>query len=224
MWPYLGSKGKIINMYPAPDPRYDTIVEPFAGSARYALRYFEYNVILVDADPLVIDVWNYLIGASEKDILSLPILDRRERLSDYKSLTAAERALIGWCRSRGSDKRPRTGVAGNLDSWEQDQKRIATNLYKIKHWKAINATYDCIGDYKVNWFIDPPYQKGGEQYQYSIPIMAYHDLGLWCLARQGQVIVCEHNSANWLPFKRLSHLPSQGQKYANMELIYFRRT
>jgi site-specific DNA-adenine methylase len=35
MWSYYGGKSKIVQYYP--DPKYDTIIEPFAGSAQYSL-------------------------------------------------------------------------------------------------------------------------------------------------------------------------------------------
>ncbi len=42
MFSYYGSKSKIVKHYPPPE--YDTIIEPFAGSARYALMYYNKNV------------------------------------------------------------------------------------------------------------------------------------------------------------------------------------
>ena len=36
MWSYYGSKSKIINKYP--EPLYGKVIEPFAGTARYAMR------------------------------------------------------------------------------------------------------------------------------------------------------------------------------------------
>jgi len=38
MFSYYGSKSKIVDCYPA--PRYDKIIEPFAGSARYSLKWW----------------------------------------------------------------------------------------------------------------------------------------------------------------------------------------
>ncbi len=44
-------------------PAYSSIIEPFAGSAGYALRYADLQVTLCDADPVIVGVWSYLINS-----------------------------------------------------------------------------------------------------------------------------------------------------------------
>lgn len=46
MWSYYGSKSKVIRHYPA--PQFGKVIEPFAGTAQYALRYFDRDVLIVD--------------------------------------------------------------------------------------------------------------------------------------------------------------------------------
>lgn len=58
MWSYYGSKSKIIDYYPA--PKFDKIIEPFAGSARYSLKFFDKNITLVDLSESVVNAWKYL--------------------------------------------------------------------------------------------------------------------------------------------------------------------
>jgi hypothetical protein len=48
---YYGSKHRIIDKYPA--PVHGRIVEPFAGSAAYATRYYWLPVTLYDANPKI---------------------------------------------------------------------------------------------------------------------------------------------------------------------------
>ena len=72
MWGYYGSKSKIVNYYPK--PIYDTIIEPFAGTAQYSLKYFDKDVILVDKYDVIVRLWKWLQQCSPKDILSLPRL------------------------------------------------------------------------------------------------------------------------------------------------------
>jgi len=43
MWGYYGSKSKIIDFYP--EPKEDKIIEPFAGTAQYALKFWEKDAI-----------------------------------------------------------------------------------------------------------------------------------------------------------------------------------
>ena len=98
MFSYYGSKSKIIQCYPA--PVHSTIVEPFAGSARYALRYFKKKVILNDSYSVIADVWNWLIEASVDQIQLLPNLKPGDDLREF-DLTDAERSLLGFMVHRG---------------------------------------------------------------------------------------------------------------------------
>jgi hypothetical protein len=105
---------------------------------------------------------------------------------------------------------------------ERDKKRIAKNLYKIKHWKIILGDYKDIKNQDATWFIDPPYQHGGEYYHSKVS-NAHIDFSLlrdWIKSRQGQIIVCENSKADWMEFKYLSHL--SGSKNMTKEVIWYR--
>ncbi|MDB5490460.1 MAG: hypothetical protein JWO78_309 [Micavibrio sp.] len=67
---YFGSKYKLANKYGA--PRYETVIEPFAGSAAYSVYWEPKNVILIDKSPVIVSIWNYLINATENQIMDLP--------------------------------------------------------------------------------------------------------------------------------------------------------
>src|ERR1035437_5563422 len=98
MFSYYGSKSKIIQYYP--EPQYDHIIEPFAGSARYALKYWDREVTLVDKYEVIVKVWKYLQQASVKDIEALPELKLGDRLPD--SLSPEEKLLLGFALNPGS--------------------------------------------------------------------------------------------------------------------------
>ena len=70
MFSYYGSKSKIVDYYPP--PKHKKIIGPFAGSARYSLKYWQNGVLLVDKYEVVYNVWKYLQQASKTDILGLP--------------------------------------------------------------------------------------------------------------------------------------------------------
>jgi site-specific DNA-adenine methylase len=106
MWSYYGSKSKIVHLYPK--PKHDLIIEPFAGSARYALRYFDHDVLLVDKYQVIVDVWHYLQQASEADILGLPKLEKKERIPE--SLSQVEQDFLGFLVCGGVES-PRHVVA-----------------------------------------------------------------------------------------------------------------
>jgi hypothetical protein len=63
---FFGSKWHVANYYPA--PTHSIIIEPFAGSAGYSLRYPEHQVRLYDADPIICGLRNYLIRVTAEEI------------------------------------------------------------------------------------------------------------------------------------------------------------
>lgn len=216
MFSYYGSKSKLVNLYP--QPKYNKVIEPFAGSARYALKYFDRDVLIVDAYEVIIKIWHYLQQASEADILGLPNLTYKQSTDDY-NLSEGERLLLGFLVARGS-RRP-AKVVQKFSSVEQDKKRIAKDLYKIRHWKIIHGDYRQIENVEATWFIDPPYQnvgKAGYNVNERGNQIDFPALGEWCKSRNGQAIVCEITTADWLPFTpiKIQH----GQKLTTTESIW----
>lgn len=207
MFSYYGSKSKIVDYYPP--PKYGKIIEPFAGSARYSLKYWNRDILLVDKYEIIINVWRYLQDASEKDILSLPSVIKGQNIRTM-NLSEEERILIGFCIGRGN-MMP-MNVMGSFSDWELDKKRIAADLYKIKHWKIIQGSYSEIPNEPATWFIDPPYQYGGHKYRFSNKLIDFKQLRLFCENRMGQAIVCENTKANWMPFKPMIDMTGAQEK------------
>ena len=198
MWSYYGSKGKIIDHYPS--PKYEKIIEPFAGSARYALKYFDNDILLIDKYEKIIRIWKWLQKASEKDILSLPNLKTGDKINrdDYDCIEQAW--LFGFLVQVGVNA-PRLTVSAFAEKNIPVQKKsIASQLYKIRHWDIKVGDYREIVNQEATWFIDPPYQFGGEWYVKNNTNIDYYKLGEWCMSREGQSIVCENTKADWLPF------------------------
>lgn len=207
MFSLYGSKSKIIKKYP--EPVYGTVVEPFAGSARYSLRYWANNVILYESDPKIYTVWKYLQSASRVDILSLPSVPNAtvlENIGGFSQLSDGEKWLIGFCCNGGSAQPKNVSGRHNFNSWDKDKIRISNSLYKIRHWKILNETYQkCNIEFPATYFIDPPYQKKGKWYKHNN--VDYSFLAEWCKTRVGNVIVCENDGADWLPFEHLAEVP-----------------
>lgn len=214
MFSYYGSKSKIVHLYPA--PKHDLIIEPFAGSARYALKYFDRDVILIDKYKIIIDVWKYLQNTSEKDILGLPHLKYGESVDTYK-IAGIEKTFLGFLVCNGLES-PRKNVS-SFDGVNvaRDLKRISRQLFKIRHWKIVHGEYDCI-DTEATWFIDPPYFKGGEHYIHSTKQINFTKVRVFAESREGQVIVCENDSADWMPFMPLRKM--QGTKKTTYEVFW----
>ena len=206
MWSYFGSKGNLINYYP--QPKHGRIIEPFAGTARYALKYFEHDVLLVDKYDAIITIWKWLQICSPNDILGLPRLKETDHISDF-DLCPEARLLMGFLAGKSSQT-PRDKPAKRATTYRPNNinfqlKRIAASLFKIRHWKIELGSYEDIPNQDATWFIDPPYQVGGQTYkEHDID---YPSLAKWCMSRQGQLIVCENTQADWLPF-----LPMKAQR------------
>lgn len=211
MWSYYGTKKKISKYYPK--PIHDTIIEPFAGAGQYSLfgNNWKKQVILIDKYKVIVDIWKYLIRAKKEDILKLPDMFENNNIDNHNELLPEEKYLIGFCINCGSACPKKT--AKKYNNWNKQKIIIANNLYKIKHWKVFYNEYINIPNKKATWFIDPPYQFGGEWYRESNKKIDYQSLGEWCKSRKGQIIVCENTKANWLDFKPLRQI--QGARNTN---------
>lgn len=202
MWSYYGAKTNIVHLYPK--PKHDKIIEPFAGTARYALRYFDRDVLLVDKYEVIVKIWKWLQQCSPGDILRY---QRKWKIGDRLSKLNIEvpeaELLLGFLITTA--EKPRKQVTSWIGDPTRDRinfslRRIAANLHKIKHWNIIHGTYEEIENNTATWFIDPPYQNGGHSYVHSNKQFIFADLAKWCQSRNGQIIVCEGIKADWLPF------------------------
>lgn len=201
---FFGGKWRLAPKYPA--PLYDTIVEPFAGSAGYSVRYNAPNVVLFDADPTIVGVWQYLIGVSEREVLALPDIAHDRTVDDY-GLCPEARDFVGFWMNKAMTapcNRPskwlRSGIRPDSSWGVSTRERIASQLGQIRHWQAINQPWYTAPDIEATWFIDPPYKVRGSRYRFGSDLIDFDKLGEWCQARSGQVIACENEGADWLPF------------------------
>lgn len=202
---YYGGKWRSAPKYPAPTEL--RLVEPFAGSAGYATRYPDLGVTLVDANPVIVGIWQYLTTASSHEIGRLPLhfdhvdelgipLEARDLIGFWlnKGVAAPRRSPSAWMRS---------GIRPGSFWGEQVRDRIASQVDRIRHWRVIHASYDTLDPTeRATWFVDPPYEGGqGSHYQYGVG--NYAALAAWCQQLNGQAIVCERDGATWLPFSSL---------------------
>ncbi len=203
MWSYYGAKTNIVDSYPA--PIHPKIIEPFAGSARYSLKYFDRDVLLIDKYSVVIRIWQWLQQCSPGDITGLPRLKGRESLNDFKFDCEEAKLFMGFIIGCGSE-RPRETPAERKTTDRPNHinyslKRIAAHLWKIKHWKFIEGDYSVAPVQTATYFVDPPYRHGGHSYVHSNRKISYTHLATWCYQLPGQVIVCENTKADWMNFK-----------------------
>lgn len=221
---YFGGKWRAAKKYPT--PRFDTIIEPFAGAAGYSLNHPDRRVVLYEVDPVVYGLWDYLIKASPAEILALPSVV--DHVDDVKAPEAAKTLIGFWLNKGGTTpkKTPsawaRSGVRPNSFWGQVIKERIASQVERIKHWTVKNESYVTAPNEPATWFIDPPYQgECGRLYRFKN--IDFDSLGTWCQAREGQVMVCEQEGATWLPFQPFATIKatpgSRGKSFSN-EVIW----
>ena len=221
MWGYYGSKSKVVDKYPS--PKYDKIIEPFAGTAQYSLKYFEKEVLLVDKYEVITRVWQWLQKCSKKDILSLPRLKWGENVDNFTWDCDEAKWLIGFIivgapsQPKKTASRWKTVVRPNTQEYKLNL--IADSLYKIRHWKVIQGDYKDIENEKATWFIDPPYELGGQYYKYSNKDIDYKYLLKWSKSRLGESIVCENSNATWIKVKPIAEM--RGNKLKSTECMAY---
>jgi site-specific DNA-adenine methylase len=203
MFSYYGSKSKIVGLYPP--PKYSKIIEPFAGSARYSLKYFDREILLIEKYEPLVKLWKWLQIATEKDLDNLPILKKGEKISDYK-LSEGEILFLSFCVSEATTTGRNTVTERASSKIKYKIQSTKDILPKIKHWDIRLGSYEDLINQKATWFIDPPYQRGGEHYKHSKKEIDFISLAKWSKEREGQIIVCENDGADWLPFNPLKEV------------------
>ena len=214
LFSYYGTKGKIVPQYP--EPSFGTIVEPFAGGGGYSLRYADHDVKLYDLDEYVVATSDYLIHATGDEIAALPLTDAFRDTHEL-DVPVGARCLIGyWCNPASAQPKRTPSKRNKWDAKTRD--RIAESVGRIKHWTIDQISYDRLTDTPATWFIDPPYQRAGKWYRHGSAGINFGDLGAWCRSRSGQVIVCENDGADWLPFQYLCD--TNGMSGKSKEVIW----
>lgn len=222
MFDYYGSKNQLAKMYP--EPEYGLIIEPFAGSAAYSMHWLqkrqELKCVLVEKSDRVVGMWNWLKTASEPDIdklFSECVLGQKTTNPFIMSMQTSN-AFFN-CRYMTINQRMVNRVSSMV-------KRMKTFLPVMERVTVIHGDYARIPNVEATWFIDPPYQPVGDSIRgngydkkskCTPEFIDFNALGEWCKSRTGQVIVCEQEGANWLPFRVLREAKnSQNRKYREM--------
>lgn len=213
---YYGAKGRLAKKYP--NPIYSTIVEPFSGGASYSLLHYNKNVVLYEINQKVFTVLDYVIRENPESILKIPLLPIGCSV-DELDICQEQKWLIGFWINNAVSSPMKTmskwGIQskGSINFWgEKCRARIADVSSKIKHWKVYNKSWEDAEILEATWFIDPPYQLKGYAYPNGSKDIDYKKLGEWCKKIPGQVMVCENEGADWLPFEWFSDLVGQKRK------------
>lgn len=208
LFKWFGSKW--LSAKTLPQPIYDCIAEPFAGSAGYSLRHCERRVILYESNIQLCNLWYWLINIADESLIrSIPI--NLPEFTDIRSLglTDGQSLLLKhWQRTNNVGNCWTTSPWGNKPGqWTANTRsRVAEEVQAIKHWRIYTDGMASLENFiePRTWFIDPCYQFN---YQYGCPPTNYDRLA--CLIRdaKGQRIVCEAACQKtgrvpiWLPFE-----------------------
>jgi len=191
---YYGRKKQIVRCYP--EPECPTIIEPFAGSAAYALHHkyrFAENqrIILVEKNSRIAQLWHWLLHeAVPEDVRDMPDLIPGQKTKEFLHVLHAvsNQAL--------SFKNEWTVHPMMANVWNRNKGYMADQIGQVQragNWEVIEGDYTDAPDIEATWFIDPPYEgPAGMGYgKHSSDKIDYEALGEWCRTRKGQVIVCE---------------------------------
>lgn len=212
LFPFYGSKWRDAKRYGQPTSH---VVEPFAGSAGYSTYWEPERVTLIDADPILVGVWSYLIAASAEDILALPDVEPGQDVRDM-DLSQEAAWLIGFWLNRGSatPKRRQTAFSarterGQLVWGQRARERIAADIHLVDHWSITLGDFESAPrDEGATYFIDPPYVEKGKYYRIRLDKPDYPRLAACARALPGRRVVCENADADWLPFQPLASIKS----------------
>lgn len=237
LFPYYGSCHSMAPKYPR--PRYNRVIEPFAGSSCYSLHHWQRDVVLVERDPVIAELWRYLLRVSPAEVLALPDLEPEQSTDDLEVEPAA-RSLIGLWANQGNSYpcKKKSSWAAVVDARRRQQRltwdararaRIARQLEAIRHWTIVEGDYAEATDHRgssapwlerATWFIDPPYiGRPGSHYRYGSKGIDYTELAAWARTLEGQVMVREQFGATWLPFEGLGTV--HGQRGKSTEVAWF---
>ena len=201
MFKYFGSKLNLTTAYPP--PVFDTVIEPFAGSAAYAVAHRHVDrVVLVERDAAVVALWRRLLAMTADQIRQLP---------DPVAGTTSSDLLVAFASGRTTRDTPPTFIVSPrmAQRFRPMVNRIASVVDECRHFEVVEGDYTDAPDVQATWFIDPPYaptpggrwdRARGGRYRHNNASLDYADLATWCTSRSGQVIVCEQDGSDWLPW------------------------
>jgi site-specific DNA-adenine methylase len=191
MFYYFGRKGRLAPKYPP--PAYPLVIEPFAGSAAYTLHHRPSEALLIEKDERVVDLWHSLLSLGREGISEYPLPVVGEQTSDlFHLLAMASKSSLSVEKYRVSE--------WARESFLLNRKLAARCVEDARRYQYVSGDYREAPDVEATWFIDPPYQNIRDGYLWGSREIDYADLSEWCRSRRGQVIVCEQEGADWLPF------------------------
>ena len=189
---------------------------------------------LYDLDDNICAVWDFLINASETDVMAMNQNVRTQE--DYDALPNGVRQLFFWnvqyVPTNVSRKLPlnylkwiddpsSTPHYNFCSAWSKGRKK--KHIMELKSimvdWRITQGSYDSIPDELIetaHFHVDPPYMLRGGTYVHSE--IDYGALGKWC-RKLPCADICEGEDADWLPFRKLYDVESGNRRDENGKSI-----
>jgi hypothetical protein len=233
LFKWFGSKW--LSAKQLPPPTQELIIEPFAGSAGYALRHHERDVLLYEADDNLRELWEWLIAeATQQSVLDIPLNLPEGKDVRTIGLSRGQALLLkSWQRTNSVGNCWTISKWGNLPGqWTASTRaRIAEEFAAVSHWKIGGRDgMVAFNNSPATWFVDPPYVYNYRYRRYEV--FRYLELADKVKRCKGQVIVCEATCQktgavpDYLPFDFWQNRPTSRRKAGlnnySRELIYVR--
>lgn len=220
---YYGSKSRIAHLY-AP-PKFDHIIEPFAGSAPYAWLHRRNpdtgkprQVDLYDLNSETVAVWKFLQSPDALQwIDTLPAsVAPGQTIDSLMPSDAPEGFRLFVCAELSRGQFGKRGTTNKVTSfgayyyYSRLRAKLEIVCPEVRHWNIECRSFETATNTKATWFIDPPYANvAGSLYRKGE--VNYTMLADFCRSRDGQVIVCENIGADWLDFSVLTDTRTTGR-------------
>jgi hypothetical protein len=157
-------------------PQRPLTCELFAGSAGYSTYWGVKRAILIEKDPIIAGIWDYLIHVKSCEIMRLPA-----NIMSVDELPARTpepaRHLVGFWMNAATNRpvRSRSSWAKHpyyaSRYWSETIKgRIASQLEGIRCWRIIEGDWFQVPDNMTiaTYFVDPPYSgPSGRIYRFN---------------------------------------------------------
>lgn len=228
----FGSKWSSAKHFPKPFSG-STIFEPFAGSAGYSLNYADHNVVLWEINPLLQELWFWLINeARSVDVLDIPLNVPEGTDIRTLGLSRGQQLLLkNWQRTNNIGNCWTISAWGNKPGqWVKSTRdRVADEIHAVKHWQLRPIDWTEQGTY----FCDSPYYYN---YKYGIKDFDFvaYAANVGKVPPGSLVICCEavcpktQAIPDYLPFQPSHSQVTSRRKASNnhhsKELVYVRYT
>lgn len=165
----------------------------------YTFAHRPTEAIGVEKDSNVVALWESILQETWDP--HKPALGSKTSQLFARLLTFSEHSLTS---------KQLTVTSRMLRDWEFNVRRAKDLAVYARHAISYSqGTYSDLGAVEATWFVDPPYQKANRRgYACGASGLDFEELAEWCKNLPGQVIVCEQEGADWLPFRPLYDLKS----------------